>query len=292
MNSYESEHTFETDLLQAIKMSEMTFNDEYNDDDDDDNFRLAIQQSEYIFKEDCLYSLFVYIKMLYTEMKTYVNDHNYLNDSFDVVVKYGFALAKNRKMHADKIEMEIGEELRELSLPNAKIVFEVLWPEVPSEKDLAHTGIDSININFASHSSSKLAPLSKSASGGELSRVMLAIEVVLSSASEIGTFIFDEVDAGVGGKAAIDVGRKLLSVAQSSQVIVVTHLAQVAVWANHHFAITKSEAGDFVESSVSLLTGESRRTETARLLSGQDESESALEHAGELLEMASKKALR
>ena len=100
------------------------------------------------------------------------------------------------------------------------------------------------------------------------------------------------MDAGVGGKAAIEVGRKLAKVAKSSQVLVVTHLPQVAVWANNHIVVEKSDAGDFTESSVFEVKGDRRKVEIARLLSGQEGSESAREHAGELLELVGNEALR
>mgnify|MGYP003703667461 FL=1 len=206
--------------------------------------------------------------------------------------KAALALSESRLKAAKEISKEITEELIELALPNAVIDIEVSIPREQNEKNFALHGIDRVEINFASHRSAKLSPLSKSASGGELSRVMLALEVVLSKGSKVGTYIFDEVDAGVGGKAAIEVGRKLAKVAKSSQVLVVTHLPQVAVWANNHIVVEKSDAGDFTESSVFEVKGDRRKVEIARLLSGQEGSESAREHAGELLELVGDEALR
>ena len=206
--------------------------------------------------------------------------------------KAALALSESRLKAAKEISKEITEELIELALPNAVIDIEVSFPKEQNEKNFALHGIDRVEINFASHRSAKLSPLSKSASGGELSRVMLALEVILSKGSKVGTYIFDEVDAGVGGKAAIEVGRKLAKVAKSSQVLVVTHLPQVAVWANNHIVVEKSDAGDFTESSVFEVKGDRRKVEIARLLSGQEGSESAREHAGELLELVGDEALR
>ena len=206
--------------------------------------------------------------------------------------KAALALSESRLKAAKEISKEITEELIELALPNAVIDIEVSFPREQNEKNFALHGIDRVEINFASHRSAKLSPLSKSASGGELSRVMLALEVVLSKGSKVGTYIFDEVDAGVGGKAAIEVGRKLAKVAKSSQVLVVTHLPQVAVWANNHIVVEKSDAGDFTESSVFEVKDDRRKVEIARLLSGQEGSESAREHAGELLELVGNEALR
>ena len=206
--------------------------------------------------------------------------------------KAALALSESRLKAAKEISKEITEELIELALPNAVIDIEVSIPREQNEKNFALHGIDRVEINFASHRSAKLSPLSKSASGGELSRVMLALEVVLSKGSKVGTYIFDEVDAGVGGKAAIEVGRKLAKLAKSSQVLVVTHLPQVAVWANNHIVVEKSDAGDFTESSVFEVKDDRRKVEIARLLSGQEGSESAREHAGELLELVGNEALR
>ena len=202
------------------------------------------------------------------------------------------ALSDSRIQAAAKLSQTITEQLTELSLQGAVVEVEVTSPKDLVEKDLQTDGADSVVFNFSSHKSAKLAPLSKSASGGELSRVMLAIEVVLAGAAEIGTYIFDEVDSGVGGKAAIEVGKKLATVALESQVIVVTHLPQVAAWASNHFVVAKSDKGDFVESSVSLVTNEARKIEIARLLSGQESSQSAREHAAELLDLVSNSALR
>jgi DNA repair protein RecN (Recombination protein N) len=195
-------------------------------------------------------------------------------------------LSVTRQTAAKKISAEITSELTELALANSIVEVDVSAGSMDKFSSFHSYGIDSVVFNFASHKSAKLAPLAKSASGGELSRVMLAIEVVLSKNASIGTYIFDEVDAGVGGKAAIEVGRKLASVAKTSQVIVVSHLAQVAVWAQNHLVVEKSDQGDFIESSVSGVEGERRKVEVARLLSGQEGSDSAREHAAELLELA------
>ena len=197
--------------------------------------------------------------------------------------KAALALSESRLKAAKDISKEITEELIELALPNAVIDIEVSIPREQNEKNFALHGIDRVEINFASHQSAKLSPLSKSASGGELSRVMLALEVVLSKGSKVGTYIFDEVDAGVGGKAAIEVGKRLHKLAETAQVIVVTHLPQVAAWADTHFVVSKSSDGTIVASGVSLLDEKSRVEEIARMLAGLEESESAREHAAELL---------
>ena len=116
-----------------------------------------------------------------------------------------------------------------------------------------------------------------------MSRIMLALEVVIAKTHPVGTYIFDEVDAGVGGKAAIEVGKRLHKLAETAQVIVVTHLPQVAAWADTHFLVSKSSDGTIVASGVSQLDEKSRVEEIARMLAGLEESESAREHAAELL---------
>jgi DNA repair protein RecN (Recombination protein N) len=125
--------------------------------------------------------------------------------------------------------------------------------------------------------------LGKGASGGEMSRIMLALEVVIAQSHPVGTYIFDEVDAGVGGKAAIEIGKRLHALAQSAQVIVVTHLPQVAAWGDTHFMVKKSSDGSVVASGVARLEHELRIEEIARMLAGLEESVSAREHAAELL---------
>jgi len=196
-------------------------------------------------------------------------------------------LSKARAKSAVEISKEITSELAALSMPTAQIVVNVQIHNLESISSYSLHGCDDVQILFTSHSGGNLLPLSKAASGGELSRVMLAIEIVIAAKSPIGTYVFDEVDAGVGGKAAVEVGRRLAKLAKNSQVIVVTHLAQVAVWADQHLVVKKSETGSVTQSDVSSVKGEARKIEIARLLSGQEGSETAREHAAELLEMVS-----
>jgi DNA repair protein RecN (Recombination protein N) len=127
-------------------------------------------------------------------------------------------------------------------------------------------------------------PLSKSASGGELSRVMLALEVVLAASTEGTTMVFDEVDAGVGGRAAVQIGRRLARLASTHQVIVVTHLPQVAAYADVHLVV--DSGGRIKASGVRRLDDEDRVAELARMLAGLGESDSGRAHARELLEAA------
>ena len=144
-------------------------------------------------------------------------------------------------------------------------------------------GRDDVAILLAPHPGAEPRPVAKSASGGELSRVMLAIEVVIAGVDPVPTFVFDEVDAGIGGAAAIEVGRRLARLAESSQVIAVTHLAQVAAFANNHLSVVKASDGSVTASDVRRLDGVEREAEMARLLSGMPDSDAALTHARELL---------
>jgi len=140
----------------------------------------------------------------------------------------GIAISQLRKGAAAKLSAKVTEEIKALSMPNASFVVEQIVGDSKNIKSFTPNGIDEISILFSAHSGGTPLPLNKVASGGELSRVMLALEVVIAEAEPIGTYIFDEVDAGVGGKAAIEVGRRLSKLSKSAQVIVITHLAQVA----------------------------------------------------------------
>jgi DNA repair protein RecN (Recombination protein N) len=147
-----------------------------------------------------------------------------------------------------------------------------------------HDGVDAVEFGFAAHRGTDMLPLSKSASGGELSRVMLALEVVLAASAEGTTMVFDEVDAGVGGRAAVQIGRRLARLARTHQVIVVTHLPQVAAYADVHLVI--DSAGRSKSSGVRRLDDDDRVAELARMLAGLGESDSGRAHARELLDAA------
>ena len=195
----------------------------------------------------------------------------------------GLALSKLRKVNGEKLSSQVTDEVRSLSMPNASFVIEQTVGDVKNSKSFTSNGIDEISILFSAHTGGTPLALNRVASGGELSRVMLALEVVIAEAEPIGTYIFDEVDAGVGGKAAIEVGRRLSKLSKSAQVIVITHLAQVAAWADNHLVVKKSENGLVTQSDVMEVRATERKIEIARMLSGQEDSQTAQEHAGELL---------
>lgn len=192
-------------------------------------------------------------------------------------------LSAARREAAGRLAEAVTVELRELALPDARVVVTV---EAGAES--VH-GRDEVAFLLAPHPGAEPRAVARSASGGELSRVMLAIEVVLAGRDPVPTFVFDEVDAGIGGAAAIEVGRRLARLAETSQVIAVTHLAQVAAFANNHLSVVKSSDGSVTASSVRRLDGGQREAEMARLLSGLPDSEAALEHARELLALGAER---
>jgi DNA repair protein RecN (Recombination protein N) len=145
------------------------------------------------------------------------------------------------------------------------------------------SGTDVVEFGFTAHKGAAVLPVNKSASGGELSRLMLALEVVLAASAEGTTMVFDEVDAGVGGRAAVQIGRRLARLARTHQVIVVTHLPQVAAYADVHLVV---DAGGKGTSTVLRLDDDGRVAELARMLAGLGESDTARAHARELMETA------
>ena len=190
-----------------------------------------------------------------------------------------------------KLSDEVSAEISGLSMPHTRFYADVLSPNCEGamkESDFTITGCDEIVMSIQAHKDGPKVALGKGASGGEMSRIMLALEVVIAASAPVGTYIFDEVDAGVGGKAAIEVGRRLHALSQHAQVIVVTHLPQVAAWADRHFVVAKDSDGQIVQSGVSQLDEKARVSEIARMLAGLDESVSAQEHAAELLAMRGK----
>ena len=172
-------------------------------------------------------------------------------------------------------------ELTALAMPDAELVVEV------------RRGTDTCGIRprrdlvpAASASGRFVTPVQRGASGGELSRVMLALEVVLADADPVATLVFDEVDAGVGGEAAVEVGRRLGQLGRTRQVLVVTHLPQVAAFADQHWVVQKSTAGDVTTSGLLRLDDDARVRELTRMLAGLAESSSGQAHAEELLAVA------
>ena len=223
--------------------------------------------------------------------------------------RLGGAVSRARQDAGARLADLVSSELTELSMPDARLVVDVRQRDdadgLPVVEPARKTkggkakaaaddaeprflaagpeGIDEVELLLAPHPGASPRPLGKGASGGELSRVMLGLEVVLGAVDPVPTFVFDEVDAGVGGRAALGIGRRLARLAQTSQVLVVTHLAQVAAYADRHLVVVKAADGQVTESGVTLLDEEGRVRELARMLGGMADSGSAQAHAEELL---------
>jgi len=193
-------------------------------------------------------------------------------------------VTRGRSTAAGRLAEAVTAELGGLAMGGASLQVSVL-PAEPGPQ-----GADQVSFELEAHPGAPARPLGKGASGGELSRVMLAVEVALATAADdaagtvLPTFVFDEVDAGVGGRAAVEVGRRLAALARRTQVVVVTHLAQVAAFADTHLVVTKSTDDVDTVTGVRPVADDDRVRELARMLSGQDGSETARQHAVELLE--------
>lgn len=195
----------------------------------------------------------------------------------ELMMNEGVKLTEARKKAAEMLTEAVNVELRGLAMKGVRLHVSI------TEGSPAPHGLDTVELMVRTKNSQP-RPIAKAASGGELSRIMLALELVAADASNPCTLVFDEIDTGVGGSTAIEIGRRLAELAKSHQVILVSHLAQVAAWAENHFVLSKEESEDSVETSITCVSGDERVTEIARLLSGMSDSTSAREHALELLE--------
>ncbi len=224
----------------------------------------------------------------------------------DALATSAHALSTARGVAAERLGRLVGAELADLAMPHARL--EAVVGQRPVDEPgsagsgsarttglrlpdgrhvaFARHGVDDVELLLSPHDGAPARPLSRGASGGELSRVMLALEVVLAGSDPVPTFVFDEVDAGVGGRAAVEIGRRLARLAEDAQVLVVTHLPQVAAYADRHLVVTKSDDGSITESGVVRLDEAGRVQELARMLAGQEQSRSARAHAKELLAAA------
>ncbi|MEU6196892.1 DNA repair protein RecN [Streptomyces sp. NPDC047061] len=203
------------------------------------------------------------------------------------------ALTDARTEAAERFAAAVTAELGSLAMPHARVSFAIRQTEDPEGVEVGGravaygpSGADEVELLLAPHPGAPPRPIAKGASGGELSRVMLAVEVVFAGTDPVPTYLFDEVDAGVGGKAAVEIGRRLAKLARSAQVVVVTHLPQVAAFADRQLLVEKTNDGTVTRSGVKVLEGEERVRELSRMLAGQEDSETARAHAEELLETA------
>ncbi|MEV4743416.1 DNA repair protein RecN [Streptomyces sp. NPDC049555] len=205
-------------------------------------------------------------------------------------------LTDARTEAAKRFADAVTAELASLAMPHARVTFAIRQNEVADPaagievggRAVAYGphGADDVELLLTPHPGAQPRPIAKGASGGELSRVMLAVEVVFAGSDPVPTYLFDEVDAGVGGKAAVEVGRRLARLAQSAQVVVVTHLPQVAAFADRHLVVEKTHDGSVTRSGVKIMEGEDRIRELSRMLAGQEDSQLARAHAEELLQAA------
>jgi len=208
----------------------------------------------------------------------------------------GHRLSAARTEAASRLGSVVTGELHDLAMPHARLAVSVTQREAEEGEGVLEvgrrrlrfsaSGLDEVELLLAANTGADARPLHKGASGGELSRVMLALEVALAGTSPVPTFVFDEVDAGVGGKAAIEVGARLARLARTAQVLVVTHLPQVAAYADAHVVVEKSSDGSVTTSGLTVLDDAARVRELSRMLAGVEESDSGLAHARELLEAA------
>jgi DNA repair protein RecN (Recombination protein N) len=214
----------------------------------------------------------------------------------------GAALSEARSRAAERLSAVVTEELTLLAMPDARVEVVVRQQEAGDDGSetgpepltvgkrrvrYSSSGLDEVELLLAANTGTEPRPLHKGASGGELSRVMLALEVCLAGTTPVPTFVFDEVDAGVGGRAAVEIGRRLARLARSAQVLVVTHLPQVAAYADRHVVVQKASDGSVTTSGLTVLGAEERERELSRMFAGMEESDTALAHARELLEAAS-----
>jgi len=223
------------------------------------------------------------------------------------------AVSAARSKAADRFGKAVSGELTALAMPHARVEIAVTQTELTGALDHADDandagavdhadtagllvnsralafgahGVDDVEMLLCPHPGAPARPLQRGASGGELSRVMLAVEVVFAGADPVPTFVFDEVDAGVGGKAAVEVGRRLSLLARTAQVVVVTHLPQVAAFADRHLVVRKTSDGAVTSSGITAVDDTQRLQELSRMLAGIEESEAAQTHASELLQVA------
>jgi DNA repair protein RecN (Recombination protein N) len=214
----------------------------------------------------------------------------------DEVAALAGDVSRSRQSAAERFATEVTGELTGLAMPHARVDV-VVAPRPPgrgepalpvngAECGIGPDGADEVELRLVAHPGAPALPLQKGASGGELSRVMLAIEVVFAGSGGPPTLVFDEVDAGVGGQAAVEIGRRLARLARSHQVLVVTHLPQVAAFSDRHLVVAKDTTGAFTTSGVRVVADTERARELARMLAGLPDSDLGIAHAEELIAVA------
>jgi DNA repair protein RecN (Recombination protein N) len=193
-------------------------------------------------------------------------------------------LSEARKKFAGDFQKRITTELKSLKMENAELTVE--FTPRPVESPMGADGLEAIQFLIRTNAGDDAKPLAKIASGGELSRVMLSVRQVISDRGGIGVYLFDEIDSGMSGQTAFEVGKKLKAVAKQNQVICITHLPQVAAFADHHLTVKKQVAGKKTSTEISDLNKQGRKEELARMLGGSSLTRKSLDNAAELLQMA------
>jgi DNA repair protein RecN (Recombination protein N) len=186
-----------------------------------------------------------------------------------------------RQAAAERLGSAVDEVLPDLGMPDGHMAV-----SLPPCRDIESTGAEGVEFRVALNVGHDARPLARVASGGELSRVMLALKTILARLDRVPTLVFDEVDAGIGGRVGLQVGETMRRVATHHQVFAISHLPQIAARGHHHIVVQKAARGGVTTSDVSVVSGEERVTEVARLLGGDPESEVSRAHARELLEHA------
>lgn len=206
------------------------------------------------------------------------------SDALNLARKAGERLRAERKKAAERLEKQVEKELRELNMPSVR--FKVLFEDVPEEAALTENGMDIVRFAMSANTGEGLGPISHIASGGEMSRIMLALKNVFAEKDAVESLIFDEIDTGVSGIAAQRVAEKLAKLARSKQVLCVTHLPQIAAMAENQYLVIKEEQNGRTYTSIHLLDREGRRREIARINGGEGLSETMLAGAEEMLTRA------
>ena len=271
------------------KLSELSF--------DDNELELIEERLDVIFKLKTKYgnsieAVLEYLKKAEEEYSIYSDNTEiinkltkYMDFALQKAKKSASKLTESRKIAASKFASAVSSELKMLSMPNVSLDIPV------KEAKMTKTGADALEIFISVNKGEELRPLAKVASGGEMSRIMLAIKNVISAQDDVPTQIFDEIDAGISGIAAGKVGKKLFEAAQGRQIICVTHLAQVAVFADNHLLIEKKTSDKRTFTDVISISEKEKIEEIARITSGENKSELALAGARELLKFAEKEKL-
>jgi DNA repair protein RecN (Recombination protein N) len=199
----------------------------------------------------------------------------------------GRKLLGSRIEGASRLSSEVAAELQDLEMRGARLGMTFQFSVKDADKDLLAAadpdGFGSLEFLISANPGEPLKPLARIASGGEISRIMLALKSVLSKGEQVGTLVFDEIDIGIGGEAAKTLAVKLKSLSRVRQVFCVTHLPQIAGLADRHYAVEKTSSGGRTSTRVRLLTGEERVREVARMMAGARPSTTALDHARELI---------